>query len=189
MTENWNLIRTIPEWDYSSVDSRCLSHNGDIVDLGCLDWDWSNFFIGKKRVIGADPYENEKDGTELFKGVVWNYEGKIKMQNNGVGTSIFQEGDDEFDVITWDMFRDKYKIDNISVLKLNIEGAEYDLIRSLDKSHFDKIDQIVVSFHHRINPEWQKDTEECIEILKRNNYSIKQINFLWDWFLAVKNVV
>ena len=46
---NWNIIRTIPEWDYSSVDARCLTHDGDIIDLGCLDWDWSNFFIGKKE--------------------------------------------------------------------------------------------------------------------------------------------
>lgn len=186
--KNWKIIRTIPEWDYSSVDERCLTHDGDIVDLGCLDWDWSNYFIGKKRVIGADPYENEKGGTELFKGIVWNFHGKMKIQNNGVGTTIFTEGEDEFDVITWKMFCDNFNIKKISVLKLNIEGAEYDLLRSFTDEDFENIDQIVVSFHHRINPEWNKDTEECIELLKRKNYTIEKINHNWDWFLAVKNI-
>jgi hypothetical protein len=86
------------------------------------------------------------------------------------------------------MFCDNFNVKKISVLKLNIEGAEYDLLRSFTDEDFNRIDQIVVSFHHRIKPEWLTDTEECIALLESKNYTIQKINSLWDWYLAVKNI-
>ena len=63
-----NLIQTEDGQDYSRVDIRCFRHDGVIVDVGCLDWNWSKMFIGKKRVIGIDPQEKPIKGVELFKG-------------------------------------------------------------------------------------------------------------------------
>ena len=50
--ENDKLIQTMDGFDYSTVNNRCLFDDGVIVDVGCLNWDWSNFFLGKKRVVG-----------------------------------------------------------------------------------------------------------------------------------------
>jgi hypothetical protein len=181
------LIQTIEGWDYSLVDKRCLTHEGCIVDLGCLDWDWSKFFIDKKRIIGADPYETQIPGVELFKGIVLDYNGKINFSNKGIGSSIFDGGNDSIDTITWKKLCEDFNIDKISVLKMNIEGSEYRLIKSMTSEDFDKIDQIAVSFHDWLNPSWLNETNDCIEILKNNNFSIRQIYPTFGWYLATKN--
>ena len=47
-----NLIETIHNQPYSSINDNYKNVEGDIVDIGCLDWDWCGMFLGKKRVIG-----------------------------------------------------------------------------------------------------------------------------------------
>ena len=81
----------------------------------------------------------------------------------------------------------EYNIKKISVLKINIEGSEYDLLDSLTDDDFDNIDQIAISFHDWMIPEWKSKTERAIKILKSKNYDIQKINDSWGWYLAVKN--
>lgn len=45
-----NLIQTIPGENYSRVDDRAFSHDGCIIDLGCVHWNWSQPFLGKKEL-------------------------------------------------------------------------------------------------------------------------------------------
>lgn len=181
------LFETMPGHKYSAVDYRCLSHDGCIVDLGCLFWDWSRFFIGKKRVIGVDPYENEIEGAELYKGIVHDETNKVRMSNNGVSSSVFHGGDDLVDALSWIDFCQKFKINRISVLKINTEGSEYRLLRSMSRDDFEKIDQIAVSFHDWMNPSWREDTLECLKILETNNFSHTKIFEPYGWYLAIKN--
>jgi FkbM family methyltransferase len=182
-----NLFQTINSWDYSTVNDRCLIDDGDIVDIGCLNWDWSNFFLGKKRIIGVDPFENQIPYTEIFKGVIGNYNGITKMKNDGIASSINNQDDGEEVIVkTWKDFCNEFNIKRISVLKVNIEGAEYDLLDSLTDDDFDNIDQITISFHDWMVPEWKSKTEDSIKLLKSKNYEIQKINESWGWYLAVK---
>jgi FkbM family methyltransferase len=185
--EKYNLFETIPGQDYSRVENRCLEHNGCIVDVGCLYWDWSNFFIDKKRVIGIDPFETEKEGVELFKGVIGTFDGTMLMENRGIeSTMIDQNSGEHVAVKKWKTFIKEYNIEKISVLKINIEGAEYDLLNSLDNTDFENIDQIAISFHHWIVPEWQPKTFEAIKLLWSKNYDIIKINDKVQWVLFIK---
>jgi hypothetical protein len=193
-----NLIQTIEGYDYSLVDSRCLNHDGCIVDLGCLYWDWSNFFISKKRIIGADPFEEEtfplrKESNErivsveLFKGLVSNYNGTIKLTNNGICTSVLNgEGDVECQVTTWKNFIKTFDIASISVLKINIEGGEWDLIESFDSNDLNAIDQIAVSFHDAFHPQGSELTLKAIQKLKEHHFEQIPIFTEWGWHLFLK---
>jgi autotransporter strand-loop-strand O-heptosyltransferase len=186
--ENDKLIQTMEGFDYSTVNNRCLFDDGVIVDVGCLNWDWSNFFLGKKRVIGIDPFEKQIPFTELFKGVISNYNGTTKMKfSNEASTIINQSEGETVQVRTWGHFCNEYNIKKISVLKINIEGSEYDLLDSLTDDDFNNIDQIAISFHDWMIPEWKPKTERAIRILKSKNYEIQKINDSWGWYLAVKN--
>lgn len=182
-----NLIQTIQGQDYTTVNDRCLIHNGDVVDIGCLNWDWSKFFIGKKRVIGVDPFENEIKHTELFKGLIGNEDGVIKIKNEGIKTSTTNSEDgEEVKVKTWKNFCREFSINKISLLKLNIEGSEYDLLDSFDEQDFENIDQIAISFHDWMVPEWKSKTEKSLRILESKNFTLQKINDSWNWFLATK---
>jgi FkbM family methyltransferase len=187
ITKKENLIQTISGQDYTTVNDRCLIHNGDIVDIGCLNWDWSDFFIGKKRVIGVDPFENEIKHTELFKGVIGKEDGIIKIKNEGISTSMTNTGDgEEVEVKTWKNFCREFSINKISLLKLNIKGSEYDLLDSFDEQDFENIDQIAISFHDWMVPEWKSKTEKSLRILESKNFTLQKINDSWNWFLATK---
>jgi FkbM family methyltransferase len=194
-----NLIQTISGYDYSLVDSRCINHDGCIVDLGCLYWDWCNFFISKKRIIGADPFEEQtfpltsdlkerNTSVELFKGLVSDYNGTIKLSNHGICTSIFNvEGHIECEVITWKSFIQKFDIRSISVLKINIEGGEWGLIESMDSDDLSAIDQIAVSFHDAFHPQGTQLTEKAIKKLTDHNFLKIPIFVEWGWYLFLKN--
>jgi hypothetical protein len=180
-----DFFETIPNQQYSLVHNRCLVHMGHIIDLGCLYWDWSKFFIGKKPVIGVDPQENEIPGTSLFKGAISNFTGKGKLDSLGIAAKLIPHNDG-FDTLTWKDFIKKYNINSISVLKVNIEGSEYDLIKSFDHDDFNQIDQIAISFHHFVNPGWWSQTQECLHIIHSNNFQIRDLG-IWGWYLCVKN--
>jgi hypothetical protein len=171
--------------EFSTVHKRCLTHNGCIVDLGCLWWDWSSYFIGKKRIIGVDPYEDAIEGTEIFKGAISDYNGVANFGGKGIESNMFSGGSDVVKTLTWKDFCSMYNITDISVLKMNIEGSEYSIIKSFDKNDFSRIDQIAISFHDWLNPEWANDTAFCIEKIKAHGYEIIDLH-QWGWKLCLK---
>ena len=173
-----------PNCPWSLVHKRCLEHDGSIVDLGCLWWDWSRFFIGKKRIIGIDPTENQIAGTELFKGAISNFNGNGKLTSTE-GSGQLIPSVDGFPVLTWTDFTQKYNINSISVLKVNIEGSEYDLMKSFTKENFEKIDQLAISFHHFVNRNWMSRTIESLKIIEDNNFMIKDLG-VCGWYLCYK---
>jgi FkbM family methyltransferase len=186
-----NLVQLIegPQFAWSTVHSRFKDHNGCIVDLGCLMWNWCAYFITNckdKRVIGVDPLEAPKNGAELFKGALSNYNGTALFDNRSFDGACFSaSGDAEVEVLTWRTFCAKYSIDSVSILKVNIEGAEFDFIRSLTREDFRKIDQIAISFHDWLHPAWEEDTKQCLEILQCNQFDIIDLNSPWGWRLCL----
>lgn len=121
------LIRTIPDSDWSTIDDRALTHPGDIVDLGCAPWNWSRFFIGKKRVIGADPHAEPINGAELFQGVIGAKNTMAKISTDGDSSTVMpcvSRWDHLVKMITWKQFKYDFRISDIAALKVNIEGLE-----------------------------------------------------------------
>jgi hypothetical protein len=161
------LIQTKPVWDlnnngidvnrWSQIHPRFTEHHGCIVDLGCLGWNedfedkttgnWSGFFFGKKRVIGVDPQETSNPRAEMFRGFVSNFSGRANLVSTGAGAQMMQTSDGFYQVLSWKDFKKQFGINSISILKINIEGAEWDLLDSFDESDFSEIDQICISFH------------------------------------------
>ena len=183
-----NLIQTIPGENYSRIDPRAFEHNGCIIDLGCESWDWSAPFIGKKRVIGADPFEKTvPEGAELFKGIVGSFDGQVKMNfDNKASRIATSDSSAEWTPsLSWKSFCKQFEIDKISILKMNIEGAEFPLLHSMDIEDFEKIDQLIVSFHDWLNPAWGSLTEASFHLINSNGFTIKNIG-PWGWHMALK---
>ncbi len=70
--------------------------------------------------------------------------------------SIKKSSNGNYEVLSWKDFKKKFAINSISILKINIEGSEWDLIDCFDDEDFYEIDQICVSFHYWL-PEFQRD--------------------------------
>ena len=187
------LCETINGQYWSTFDWNSIDNEGCIVDLGCLYWDWSNFWLGVKRVVGIDPFETTvPSGAELFKGVLGPSDCSVTMskpnnnENEGIIDYNLDKGD-VFEMLSWKTFCNRFNIDKVSILKINIEGSEYSFLDSLDEIDFSKINQIVISFHDWLNPEYKELTDYSIELLKKNGYTVISTYFKLGWYLCVKN--
>lgn len=187
------LCETIEGQYWSTFDWNSIDSEGCIVDLGCLYWDWSKFWLGVKRVIGIDPFETTTPiGAELFNGVLGPSDCNVTMNkpnnNENEGTIDYNlDNGDVFEMLSWKTFCERYNINTVSILKINIEGSEYSFLDSLDESDFSKINQIVISFHDWLNPEFKPLTDSSIELLKKNGYTVISTYFKLGWYLCVKN--
>jgi hypothetical protein len=187
------LCETINGQYWSTFDWNSIDREGCIVDLGCLYWDWSNFWLGINRVVGIDPFETTVPiGAELFSGVLGPSDCNVTMSkpnNNEIEGVVNYNIDtgDVFEMLSWKTFCKRFNIDKVSILKINIEGSEYSFLDSLDETDFFKINQIVISFHDWLNPEYKELTDYSIELLKKNGYTIISTYFKYGWYLCVKN--
>ena len=102
------------------------------------------------------------------------------------------EGYIEVPTMTWADFLQNYNIDTIDLLKMNIEGAEKEIMQQIDDFSF--IRRFVISCHDfRANNnegDWYRTKDAVVSMLKENGYAIKtfQYGIGWadDWIFAEK---
>ena len=73
----------------------------------------------------------------------------------------------------------------IDILKMDIEGAEYDVISDIIKSEIE-IGQLLVEFHHRLIASGVKKTKQSIKELNGANYKIFYISDSGEEFSFIK---
>ncbi len=77
------------------------------------------------------------------------------------------------EVFRFETIRQKLGHEKIDIVKLDIEGAEYDVIDDLLKDG-DKINQILIEFHHRLVKPHQglERTRQAIKMIEDANFSL-----------------
>jgi len=99
----------------------------------------------------------------------------------------------EVPVITWEKFIKRYEISHIDLLKMNIEGAEKEVIENI--KDFSVIKRLIISCHdfraENGEGEWYRTKDLVIKRLQESGYSIKKFNYgiSWadDWIYAERN--
>lgn len=74
-------------------------------------------------------------------------------------------------VALWETIISQQSLTKVDVLKLDIEGAEYDIIDDFAHSSI-PIKQLLIEFHHRHSDEGFKKTKDAIEKLKVTGFRI-----------------
>ena len=182
MIELGNLNTGAYPHDWLRYHPRVFDVPGDVLDFGCLTWDWSKPFIGKKRVIGIDPQEEETpDGTILHKGLVSTSFGTANIEFGQQNAAIDKIGSDVCSMITYDQFIEMYDIKEIALLKMNIDGSEYDHIIRWKRP---PADQLIISFHP-----WKVNnmTTGFMMTLLDQWYDRVQIHEQYNWWLFLKS--
>ena len=119
--------------------------------------------------------ENKLNNIIPFNLAVTKNESEVKLflNEDQSAHSIFQKSSKEVTVksISLENIFEKNNIDFCKVLKLDCEGAEYEIINSLPTQCFDKIENIVIEYHYADSkPELVK---ELISKIKKAGYQIK----------------
>jgi len=175
-----------------------FNKNSVIVDLGANIGEFSKIFserysYSKIILVEANP--------NLIKDIKINFKNRknVKIINAAIGkeskekiefylsvddesSSLNKKLRDKFEankdqdkaIVKLITISDIYEIFNlkkIDLLKMDIEGAELDILENFSEIDFEKINQISVEFHDFIDPSLRKRTEKCIKQLKDLGYS------------------
>lgn len=179
-----------------------------VVDVGCgNDADFSVYMIKKYGLtaIGVDPTRRHRDDLKLvanqmggrFKHeaiAVSSRNGKIYFNesvDNISGsilkghTNVMQDTIRRYQVKTIGLKNlPKYlNLDNIEFIKLDLEGAEYELISRVKKSDLKRYQQIFIEFHDHCVPQYSiEDTKRSVkkmESLGFNSFTLDNHNYLF----------
>lgn len=169
-----------------------------VVDLGAGYGEeavYLSSFSPKVRYIGVEPqpviyeclantYRNVGDTFVASPYVVTDRESiKFISQFSYASVGEIPEGYIEVPTMQWDRFLQRYNIDHIDLFKMNIEGAEKEILQHI--SDFSIVKRFIISCHDfRANNnegDWYRTKDSVIAILKKNGYSIKTFSYGVSW--------
>jgi FkbM family methyltransferase len=154
-----------------------------VVDLGACKGEFinelENFFKIKKAIlVEANPTNFNKlpvkDNYTLYNKAVSKNNGDIisfyeDLNSPYNGSKVFNYFDGfehKIETITLDRLMEENNIDYIDILKIDVEGSEYEILLSISDECYSKIRQITVEFHDFIDTELKIKTEEIINKLE-----------------------
>ena len=175
----------LPEW----LD---LGESATVVDVGAHIGVFSvmaSSIIGEGKVYAIEPSRknfdllieqvriNDDKKIIPFNIALSNKKSKMKLysgKHSARGSLLRDEGGsyEEVDTMTLKDFFRKEKIHKCELLKMDIEGAEYDVLYSTPRSVFDKIDNLFMEIH-KIEGESRK---ELIEFLEKQGFKTRYKN-------------
>lgn len=134
---------------------------------------------------------NNLQNVKIFNSAVSNSDSKITlfMNDDESGHSMFSESAKNIIVNSTSLMKifDDNNIEKCNFLKLDCEGAEYEIIEKLPSKYFEMIEKIVIEYHmHDEHPELLEKLKS--ELLKNNfKFETKRLFSDIGFLYAVKN--
>lgn len=182
--------------------------NSTIIDVGCAgDADFSVYMMEKYGVksIGVDPTHKHMDAlralSQKMNGkfvhepiAVSATDGEITFNEsveNISGSILTDHKNIKHDTVKSYNVRSiglknlpaHLHLSKIEYIKLDLEGAEYDLLENLQKADLEKYEQIFIEFHHHAVPRFtEKETIRCAKKLESfgfKSFTIDRHNYLF----------
>jgi FkbM family methyltransferase len=179
---------------YEDIYKNCeLSNLNTVIDIGANVGLFSLYMLNIRNcntIHAVEPTKKAFDQiSESLKGesnahihklAIYNFNGKFKIKSVEDNSTISGFIDDthpytnhnmneeEVDVITLKDFMINNKLDHVDLIKIDIEGAEYDVINSLSDKDLLKSDRYLIEYH------WakHKNIKPIVERFKSIGYSI-----------------
>lgn len=174
-----------------------LHDNSIVFDLGGYQGDWaaaifskycSNVFIVEPIKSYADAIRSRFEKNEkvkVFNLALGASNGEFDISINNESSSIIPERDfgghkQRVKIQSFAEFIKERNIEHIDLLKINIEGAEYDLLDHLiDIDYLNKIKNLQVQFHDFV-PQALQRKEAIIKALKSTHTKTYGVDWVWE---------
>lgn len=179
-----------------------LTPNSYVFDLGGYKGQWASdiysrynckIFVFEPVALFAQKIEERFKYNSNIKVFCFglgadNRNERINIDEDG--SSVFSKGDnsDEIRIVDAIEFLEEYKVDKIDLMKINIEGGEYELLERLISNGFIKnITQIQVQFHD-ILPDSFRRMKQIHNSLSSTHDNTFNYEFMWEnWILKPTN--
>jgi FkbM family methyltransferase len=175
-----------------------IKNNDVVIDIGAFIGDFAIFAVSSAKNAKVFAYEPSRKNFEYlieniklnnlgdniipFNLAITNVKKKMKLyvnpENRSAGDSIYKIGIGNLStsVVNSTTLEDVFKSNNIkycNFMKMNCEGAEFDILLNTPKEIFEKIGYIAMEYHW-IGNKTKKDYNDIVKILKNNNFKIEQ---------------
>lgn len=98
------------------------------------------------KTLNSNVKNNNKVGQiKLIDKAIAATKGRISISNRGGNSKINREGS-TVDAITLDDLFEEYRIDECDVLKMDVEGAEYEILNNASEATLKKIKYLALEF-------------------------------------------
>ncbi|WP_018702958.1 FkbM family methyltransferase [Anaeromusa acidaminophila] len=186
----WNLI----DGDNSLRLDYDLEPNSVVFDVGGYKGQWASDIYSRYncRILIFEPVgefaENirkrfvRNDKIEVFEVALGGRSRKEHIQLSQDGSSIYRKGNkyQVIEVVDIAEFLLEHKIEKINLMKINIEGGEYEVLSRLIETGFiSKIENIQVQFHE-VSPSSDKDMETIQKELSKTHVPQYQYKYIWE---------
>lgn len=139
--QSQNLERLRYEYDLQPDDV--------VIDLGAYRGEWANEIRSRYGccVIAVEPTDCIDDyPCEFIKKAAWTFDGKLKFGGAFYYTSAFENAVTEYECFDVNSLLSRF--DDIALVKINIEAAEYELLNHvIDVGLHKRIRNLQVQFH------------------------------------------
>ena len=158
---------------YEDIYSHCYLDNLEtVIDLGANVGLFSLYMLKKhncKRIYAVEPTKKafsqlsdslrDELNVSVHKLAIHNFDGKSKIKSVEDNSTISGFIDDvhpytqhnmkeeEVDVVTLSRFMNDHNLDHVDLIKIDIEGCEYDVIDSLSDFDILKSDRYLIEYH------------------------------------------
>lgn len=159
------VVREIWEENVYRTDDWRFQYPGDVIDIGANIGSFSIYSAAqgvKVYAIEPEPHNlealknnislnNMQEDIIICPYGISDYKGTAVISDEGGGSTIKDDGifGAEIEIMTLNNFFELYNIDEVSILKIDVEGAEAEIILSSSKEIINKCRYITVEFDVR----------------------------------------
>jgi FkbM family methyltransferase len=181
--------------DYLRYDYP-LTNNSIVLDLGAHHGEFSKniYNLYNCKIYSFEPVQHnynqckvnlqDYEGIKLYKLVLSNENGTCDFFVAGESSSIYigsTIGEYEIETKKIDEFLDENGINKVDLIKMNIEGSEYELLEYIIKNNFiDRFENLQIQFHDNAFDGWREKYDFIIENLKKTHHLTYHFEFKFE---------
>jgi FkbM family methyltransferase len=160
-----------------------LKPNSVVIDLGAYKGEWANEIHARYgcHVIAVEPTEYIRDYKHgpVINKAAGTLNGKMSFGGRCYYTSIFEPGDHEYECFDINTLLEQHEV--IDLLKVNIEGAEYDVLQHIIGAGLHtRIKNIQVQFHRVKGVPYEKWYKEIADKLEETHSITWRYPYCWE---------
>lgn len=160
-----------------------LSPGDVVIDLGAYQGEFSKEIYAryKCKCVAVEPSEyirDFKDG-EIINMAASTHKGKLQFGGRAYYASIFEPTDHEYEC--FDVNELLARFEQIALLKINIEGAEYDVLgHIIDHGYMSRVKNLQVQFHQIEGCPYERWYEELVKKLSLTHEKTWGYDYVWE---------
>lgn len=166
-----------------------LSPDDLVIDLGAYQGEFSKEIYAryKCRIIAVEPSEYIRDFTagEIINKAAGTHNGVLQFGGRAYYASIFEATDHEYECFDINDLLNGYW--EVALLKVNIEGAEYDVLNHIiDHNYHKRIKNIQVQFHQIEGVPYELWYKQIVEKLELTHEKQWGYDYVWESWKRIK---